>query len=97
MYDAAYRADPSAPTEGETLILDLTAMARPRPRRRRRSFEPPLDGWTANASPLEHNLMVTSGCADARCRAAAWAEHLRRCPNCAHEQERADRERGAPA
>lgn len=79
--------------DGESLVLDLRRLGR----WRRRAFEPPLDGWTANASPLEHNLMVTTGCPDAQCRAEAWAEHLLRCSNCARAQKRADQERGVVA
>lgn len=58
----------------------LTIDLRPR---RRRNFDSPLDGWTANASPLEHRLMVEqSGDPD------AWLDHLTRCDNCFRETRR---------
>lgn len=73
----------------EALRLDLRGY-RERGRNRWRTERARLDGWTANASPLDHWLMVAGPE-----RPEAWAEHLNLCPNCAREQARADRERGA--
>lgn len=66
-------------------VLDLRdCCSRPRPRRRRGFEAPALDGWTSNASPLDHFTMHGVG-------RDGWADHLLRCDNCAREQRRADR------